>query len=330
LDGWGDHFRYDLWEKAFLQCGLDPSFYTLRPRELDEALPWDHLDSRVCKRFLQEERNKAFQALPTSDCRAASCSGCGVCYEANQFCNRIASCPGILSQVSPLTQEINKAAIPLRRFRSRFAKFGPAKFLGHLELARAMIRAFRRAQIPLAYSQGHHPLPKVSFGPALPVGHESWAEFLDYHILGELSTQEVASHLNALLPPGIEILETQEIPLKSPSIFDNISNTLYRIHFPDTQRPAEEMGNRIRKGEKVVVFWPRKNKLLDLKEAVESLSFVDEHTLQIVLPAGKGGILRPEEALDMMFGWGEADRPLIAVQKLRVQFKELDSCPTKS
>jgi hypothetical protein len=89
------------------------------------------------------------------------------------------------------------------------------------------------------------------------------------------------------------------------------------------------MGGLLQKGEKVVVFWPRKNKFLDLNEAVESLSFIDDHTLQIVLPAVKGGILRPEEALDLIFGWAEADRPLITVQKLRVQFKELDACPTK-
>lgn len=330
LDGWGDHFRYDLWEKAFLQSGLDPSFYTLRPRELDETLPWDHLDSRVSKRFLQEERSKAFQALPTADCRAASCNGCGVCYEADLCCNRIAGGTGVFSQISPPAQKLNTAAIPLRRFRSRFAKFGPAKFLGHLELAQAMIRAFRRAQIPLVYSQGHHPLPKVSFGPALPVGHESWAEFLDTHIPGKLSTQETASRLNAVLPPGIKILETQEIPLKSPSIFDSIYNRLYIIHFPDSQRPLEEMGGLLQKGEKGVAFWPRKNKFLDLNEAVESLSFIDDHTLQIVLPTVKGGILRPEEALDLIFGWAEADRPLITVQKLRVQFKELDAWPTKS
>jgi len=89
------------------------------------------------------------------------------------------------------------------------------------------------------------------------------------------------------------------------------------------------MAGLLQKGEKVVVFWPRKNKFLDLKEAIESLSFIDDHTLQIVLPAGKGGVLRPEEALDLIFGWAEADRPLVAVQKLRVQFKGLDPCPTK-
>jgi hypothetical protein len=66
-----------------------------------------------------------------------------------------------------------------------------------------------------------------------------------------------------------------------------------------------------------------------LKEAVESLSFIDDRTLQIVMRPGKGGIPRPEEALDLIFGWAEADRPLITVQKSRVQFKKLDPCPTK-
>jgi radical SAM family uncharacterized protein/radical SAM-linked protein len=329
LDGWGDHFRYELWEKAFMQCGLDPSFYTLRPRELDETLPWDHLDSRVSKRFLQEERSRAFQALPTADCRAASCNGCGVCYGADLFSPQIAGGTGDFFQSSPRTQRSNTAAIPTRRFRSQFAKFGPAKFLGHLELAQAMIRAFRRAQVPLVFSQGYHPLPKVSFGPPLRVGYESWAEFLDYHLQGRLSTQEVASRLNAVLPAGIKILETQEICLKSPSIFDSIFSILYILHLPNSPRPLGERADLLQKEEKAVVFWPRKNKFLDLKEAVESLSFIDDRTLQIVMRPGKGGIPRPEEALDLIFGWAEPDRPLITVQKSRVQFKKLDPCPTK-
>jgi hypothetical protein len=83
------------------------------------------------------------------------------------------------------------------------------------------------------------------------------------------------------------------------------------------------------KEEKAVSFWPRKNKFLDLKEEVESFSLIDDHTLQIIMRLGKGGFLRPEEALDLIFGWGEADRPLTAVQKFRVQFKEPDPCPAR-
>jgi radical SAM-linked protein len=327
LDGWGDHFRYDLWEKAFPQAGLDPSFYSLRPRELDEPLPWDHLDSRVSKRFLQEERARAFQSFQTGDCRNASCNGCGVCYGAELFLNRQASGADVPSaSPSPTVKALH---IPPRRFRSRFAKFGPAKFLGHLELSRAMIRAFRRAQIPLVFSQGFHPLPKVSFGPPLPVGYESWAEFLDYHIQGNLDPEEASSRLNALLPSGIRILETKEISLKSTAIFDNIVKILWMIRFPNSDRPLREKGDRFLGQKEVPVFWSRKNKFLDLKAVVESLSFVDAQTLKMLMRSDPEGIPRPEEALDLIFGWSERERPVILVQKLHMQFKELGPCPTK-
>jgi radical SAM-linked protein len=328
LDGWGDHFRYDLWEQAFMQAGLDPSFYALRQRELDETLPWDHLDSRVSKGYLKDERARAFQALQTGDCRNASCNGCGVCYGAEMLSNQQAGDAEIPGPEVPSPGK-PKAPPILTRLRSRFAKFGPAKFLGHLELSRAMIRAFRRAQIPLVFSQGFHPLPKVSFGPPLPVGYESWAEFLDYQIQGNLPPEEATSRLNTVLPPGVQILETQEIPLKSIAISDNIVKISYMIRLLDSETLPREKGDQFLEEEKVPVFWSRKNKYLDLKEVIESLSFVDDRTLEMVIRFGPEGIPRPEEALDFIFGWAVEERPPILVQKLHMQFKGIDPCPTK-
>jgi radical SAM-linked protein len=328
LDGWGDHFRYDLWEQAFMQAGLDPSFYALRQRELDETLPWDHLDSRVSKGYLKDERARAFQALQTGDCRNASCNGCGVCYGAEMLSNQQAGDAEIPGPAVPSPGK-PKAPPILTRLRSRFAKFGPAKFLGHLELSRAMIRAFRRAQIPLVFSQGFHPLPKVSFGPPLPVGYESWAEFLDYQIQGNLPPEEATSRLNTVLPPGVQILETQEIPLKSIAISDNIVKISYMIRLLDSETLPREKGDQFLEEEKVPVFWSRKNKYLDLKEVIESLSFVDDRTLEMVIRFGPEGIPRPEEALDFIFGWAVEERPPILVQKLHMQFKGIDPCPTK-
>lgn len=329
LDGWSDHLRYDLWEKAFARAGLDSSFYTLRRRERDEILPWDHLDSRVSKRFLEEESNKAFQAAQTVDCRDGSCRGCGVCYGASMLSNLKASGAETQSQGFSPAPGLKGVIFPPRRFRSRFAKFGPAKLLGHLEMLPAMIRALRRAQIPLVFSQGFHPLPKVSFGPPLPVGYESWAEFLDYHVQGKIHPQEVASRLNAVLPPGIKILDTKEISLKCPSIFDSIINIFYTIGFPDSQKPPAEMVDRFLKAGTYPVFWQRKNIPLDLKTVVESISFKDVRTLQVGIRSGTEGILRPEEVLDFIFGWAGGERPAITVQKSQVQFKEGESWPTK-
>ena len=76
LDGWDEHFRYDLWLDAFKACNIDPDFYTVRGYDENEALPWDTIDVGVSKKFLQIERHKAYDAVVTPDCRT-NCSGCG-------------------------------------------------------------------------------------------------------------------------------------------------------------------------------------------------------------------------------------------------------------
>lgn len=76
FDGWGEHFKFNEWMKAFDECGLDPAFYANRKRPLDEVLPWDHIDAGVTREFLARENEKAFRGELTSDCRL-DCSGCG-------------------------------------------------------------------------------------------------------------------------------------------------------------------------------------------------------------------------------------------------------------
>lgn len=86
FDGWAEHFRKDLWEEAFEECGLDPNFY-VRERDFDELLPWDMIDVGVSKKFLISEAKKAKEGIVTPNCRA-KCAGCGaasfgggVCFE---------------------------------------------------------------------------------------------------------------------------------------------------------------------------------------------------------------------------------------------------------
>lgn len=77
LDGWNEHFRYDLWMQAFSDCGVNPAFYANRKRELDELLPWDFIDIGVTKRYLKLEYERALRAETTRDCRQG-CNGCGI------------------------------------------------------------------------------------------------------------------------------------------------------------------------------------------------------------------------------------------------------------
>ncbi len=77
LDGWNEHFHYDLWMQAFADCGLDPDFYAHRKRGLEETLPWDHIGAGVSKAFLRREYEAALEQKTTQDCRKG-CQGCGL------------------------------------------------------------------------------------------------------------------------------------------------------------------------------------------------------------------------------------------------------------
>lgn len=85
FDGWTEHYRADLWEKAFAETGIDIAFYNYRKRPYDEILPWDIIDPLVDKAFLIEESEKARAASVTADCRKG-CAGCGINRYAQCFC----------------------------------------------------------------------------------------------------------------------------------------------------------------------------------------------------------------------------------------------------
>jgi radical SAM family uncharacterized protein/radical SAM-linked protein len=328
LDGWGEHFRYDLWEKAIAQCGMEPSFY-LRRRDLDEILPWDHLYSRVSKSFLKAEREKALGNLCTPDCRQASCNGCGVCYGVDGLSNRFAEWEEV-QNLTPAAEKRIESSLPVRRFRSRLTKTGPARFLGHLDFSRAITRAFRRAGIPLVFSQGFHPLPKVAFGPPLPLGYESWAEYLDFQVRGQFQPEKALLRLNEGLLQGVEFLQMEEIPLPFSSIFDNIFMILYEIDFLDRVEDPGEKITQFGKADSFGITWSRKKKEIDLKKFVKSMTRISEGTIRIQLLSSPEGTLRPEEALGYILGWTEEQKPGLSVKKIQVFFKEPMPCPMKS
>jgi len=79
FDGWSEFFNYDRWLQAFANAGVDPDYYAARSRDINEALPWDHLSNGAVKPFLQREWQRAASGELTPDCRHLSCTGCGVC-----------------------------------------------------------------------------------------------------------------------------------------------------------------------------------------------------------------------------------------------------------
>jgi radical SAM-linked protein len=116
------------------------------------------------------------------------------------------------------------------RVRIRFSKLGKIRWTSHRDLARMWERAFRRANLALAYSEGFSPRPKVSFGLALPTGHESVAEFLDVE-LTELADGEVgqlAGRLSEALPVGVDATAAAVLAPGTPSLQEDVGSCSWR------------------------------------------------------------------------------------------------------
>jgi len=87
FDGWGEHFNYDVWMKAFEECGVDPYFYVTRKREYEEIFPWDHIDVGVSKKYLISENKKALEGKVTPNC-SVYCGGCGAAGFKSGICEK--------------------------------------------------------------------------------------------------------------------------------------------------------------------------------------------------------------------------------------------------
>jgi hypothetical protein len=167
FDGWSDHFRFDLWESAFDAEGVDPDFYTTRARDVCESLPWDHINTQVTKTFLSAEWENAHQGGYTADCRVDDCNQCGVCdFEQIEPLTHSALAD---NRVSSRPSSVEKQ-VAYKKLSVFYAKQDAAKYFGHLELVNIFLRALKRADIEVKFSEGFHPKPKVSFDNPLPVG----------------------------------------------------------------------------------------------------------------------------------------------------------------
>jgi radical SAM-linked protein len=105
------------------------------------------------------------------------------------------------------------------------------RFTSHLDVMRAWERSLRRSGLPLAFSQGHHPHLKMSFGPPLPLGHRSRAEVFDLEFTRPPGV-DLAACLNAVLPEGLQVLDVRPILFKTPSLMSQLEGASYRVRFP--------------------------------------------------------------------------------------------------
>lgn len=117
----------------------------------------------------------------------------------------------------------------VHRLRLAFSKLGDVRFISHLDLCTAFNRALRRAELPLAYTEGYSPRPRIAFGPPLPLFVEGERELVDVELAEEIPADRVVERMNGVLLPGVRITGGRYVELHGPSIMAAIRRASYRV-----------------------------------------------------------------------------------------------------
>ncbi len=129
--------------------------------------------------------------------------------------------------------EESQAPRPVQRLRLTFSKDGPARYISHLDLARALERALNRAGLPVAYTQGFNRRPRLALAAALPLGYISAAEVADVWLTEAVEPEMFGARLMARMAPGIIVSAVAEVPLGAPSLQQQLAESVYEVSFPD-------------------------------------------------------------------------------------------------
>jgi radical SAM-linked protein len=126
----------------------------------------------------------------------------------------------------------------VQKLRLRYAKRGPLRFASHRDLARTLERALRRARVPMAFSAGFSPHPKISYVGAAPTGAASEAEYLEIGLMQACDPDAVRAALDAALPPGVDVLDCVAAREGTGSLAERIDASVWRVELPGVE-PAE-------------------------------------------------------------------------------------------
>lgn len=191
---------------------------------LDAPLPWDHLDTGIDKAWLKADLQRALEAATVPDCSFEGCSHCGVC--GADFGHNIVVPP-------PPIPAFSGHFIPnqerVQRFRVWFGKQDDMALISHLDLLRLFDRAVRRAAIPVSFTGGFHPGPRIAPANALPLGTTSSGEIVDFDLTQPMAATEFKQKLAAQLPPTIPLYQVENILVNAPSATQQLQQAEYLL-----------------------------------------------------------------------------------------------------
>jgi radical SAM-linked protein len=209
------------------------------------------------------------------------------------------------------------------RLRITFAKTGALRYIGHLDLHKMWERTARRAGLPLAYSQGFHPQPRLQLASALPLGHSSRCEVLDIWIKSDMDLASLPGLIQGAVPTGLKILSVETVDESAPPLQTMIISSEFEVTLLDEVDPDQLARSLSALMEAESILRERRRKPYDLRPLIENLSFKTEVEGQngrifMRLAAREGATGRPDEVLDALGIPLESTR----IERTRLIFKD--------
>lgn len=248
FDAWDELFQAKIWYEEAEALGMPLEEDATKDRPVGSKQPWDVVHVGLADWWLVKEWEKSVAVKETAPCTENTCHACGVCTELDTVHQLAAPKPEVMKK-NPFVKELaarveadgdvhpslffekapeepsNKVA---SRMRIEFSKTGDFRFIAHLDLQHLLIRACRRAELQLAYTEGFNPSPKLSIALSLPIFAEASAELADIELSNEPSPEEVVAALNKQLPAEIQISRARKVEKIAPSLATLVGRACYK------------------------------------------------------------------------------------------------------
>lgn len=258
MDSWWENLEqaYGAWSQAIAEADLTWKYRLVENGEwnlfdtpsaadastvksdgvLDAPLPWDHLNTGIDKQWLKDDLKRALEAATVPDCAFDGCSHCGVC--GIDFGHNIVVKPPEIPQFAGHFQPNQTKAQKLRMW---FGKLEEMSLISHLDLVRLFDRAVRRAALPISFTGGYHPSPKIAIANALSLGITSSGEIVDFELTQEMDVAEFRNRLAAQLPENIPIYQVESIDLNSLNASRVMERAEYLITVQNNDHPTWQL-----------------------------------------------------------------------------------------
>ena len=240
MDSWWENLdrAFAAWEQAIAEAGLTWKYRQIEKGEwnifqnsepliqnpLDAPLPWDHINTGIDKNWLKADLQRALEAVTVPDCAFDGCSHCGIC--GTDFGHNIVFEP---PQIPEFTGHFHPNQERVQRLRVWFGKQGEMALVSHLDLVRLFDRVVRRASLPISFTGGYHPGPRISIANALSLGATSSGEIVDFELTRRMEIEEFRAKLTAQLPADIPVYRVEEIDVKAAAATRLLEKAEYLI-----------------------------------------------------------------------------------------------------